>query len=219
MPVLLALDALPGTSVTQGVAKRSLDATEFRSRMEMPLEPGVAQDLRGVLVHERVDLTDARIGNVDLTGACFKAPLIASRSVWCGVAWFKECVFEGGVDFGASEFANDARFDRSVFHANAVFSRAQVSGQLVFDCAIFEGPAFLDKLELLANLSLGGTIFRDIASFEESECMGGLWSDSTRFESRTNARGMEVHGRLWLVGAAATNSAFRQITSYGYRWS
>lgn len=219
MPVLLADGSLPDSSVTRGVAKRSIDAMEFRRRVEMPLEPGVAQDLRGVLVHERVDLTDARIGNVDLTGACFKAPVVASRSVWCGIAWLKECVFEGGVDFGASEFANDARFDRSIFRASAVFSRVKVSGQFVFDYARFEGPAFLDKLEVLANLSLGGTIFRDVASFEESECMGGLWSDSTRFESRTNARGMEVHGRLWLVGAAAPTPAFGQITSYGYRWS
>jgi len=210
---------MSGSSAPLHVVQRQLDAKEFRRCMEKSLEPGIAQDLRGVVVYDQVDLTDTKVGNIDLTGAHFKSPVVASRSIWLGMAWLKQCVFEGGVDFTASKFANDACFDGSYFRGNAVFSRSQISGQFVLDQAIFEGPAYLDKLELLANLSLSGTVFRDVASFEESECMGGLWGNGVRFEGRANARGMEVHGRLWLVGASAPAPVLGQVTSYGYCWS
>ncbi|MFL9824046.1 pentapeptide repeat-containing protein [Rhodoplanes sp. SY1] len=199
-------------------------AAELRAAMTAPLTVGHACDLRGLVVDEPLDLGGARIGNVDLTGTRFEAPVIARGAVFGGLAWFRDCRFAMKVDFAGAVFGNDARFDGATFLGDATFSGCEFHGVGDFDLADFHGAAFLDRLQVLGNLSLERTRFRGPASFEDNECFGGLWCHDAQFDGRCNTAGMEVHGRTWLTGVKlprllSGQPALSGIRSFGYRWS
>ncbi|RAI43818.1 pentapeptide repeat-containing protein [Rhodoplanes roseus] len=198
---------------------------DLRAALTAPLRIGQAQDLRGLVLREPLDLTGVRIGNVDLTGTRFEAPVTARGSVWSGLAWLRDCRFSARVDFSGAVFGNDARFDGSEFLGDATFSGCEFHGVGDFDLAVFHGAAYLDRLQVLGSLSLARTRFHGPASFEDDECFGGLWCHDAQFDGRCNTSGMEVHGRTWLTGVKLPKpmsnqpTALSGIRSFGYRWS
>ncbi|MDQ0315377.1 pentapeptide repeat-containing protein [Amorphus orientalis] len=202
------------------------EADSIRDRLATPFKPGVAEDLSGRVIDDPLDLSAMDVTSVDFSRTVFRKPVTARGARFTGLAWFRECRFEGGVDMTEAEFWHDARFDGATIGRDASFSRAEFRGTFVLDRATFEQAAFLDALQVLSNLSMDATSIAGPASLEGSEIMGGFWCNNARFLSRLNAGGMEVHGRTWVRGtrvadgpAAGSVGLTSQIHSYGYVWS
>jgi hypothetical protein len=173
----------------------AMDARTLKSLMTAPFRLGEAVDLRGQRVAELVDLSDAVIANVDLTGAVFEAPVVFRHATFAGLAWFKSCVFAAGFDCRDAIFEFDARFDAATFTGPAHFDRTEFRGVAAFDAATFASDAVFERIAASGNLSFAATRFKGRASIEKAQCSGGLWLDGAHFETPLIADGLDVEGR------------------------
>jgi uncharacterized protein YjbI with pentapeptide repeats len=202
-----------------------MQAQDLLSILTTPVARGDVADLRGVEVTDSLDLQGTDITSVDFSGARFRSKVSFRQARLQGLSWFKDCVFEAGLDCTGTLFTNDARFDAAVFHGPLAFAGAELRGASDFSrCrfmrqADFAGAVFYGNLSFEAARFSGSTILNGV------ECLGGLWSDGAAFDGTVEARHLDVHGRAWLKGVRMAKSPGRapdalaaRMTAYGYQW-
>jgi uncharacterized protein YjbI with pentapeptide repeats len=112
----------------------------------------------------RLDLTGARMQDVDFRGACFS-----------GTVSFQEASFENGAVFIEARFSDESVFTGVHFHGEAVFAGAQFDGDTDFTAARFDGVAGFD-----------GAQFNGVTSFERVHFDRGTAFNTARFLKDTN---------------------------------
>ena len=139
-------------------------AGNFVTDLLTPVAKGEVRDLSDVIFKDTVDISNRRLGNLDLSRAVFEAPVIARGAIFTGLAWLRGATFRSTVDFASAIFCSDARFDSAHFTREAVFSGVEYRGIAAFDRATFAGAAFLDRMLCLANLSFDSAAFDNMVN-------------------------------------------------------
>jgi uncharacterized protein YjbI with pentapeptide repeats len=112
--------------------------------------------------HERLDLKNARLVDLDFRGCLIKE------------ADFGGAQFRGnGASFGDAQFSGVAVFRGVEFSGIAVFWGVQFSGDAVFVDAQFSGDAYFKEAQFMDNADFFGVHFGGIASFPAAQ-FGGI---------------------------------------------
>lgn len=195
--------------------------TERVARLTAALPAGEAIDLSGQTFTEPVVLDGQRIASVDLTGARFRSRVSFRNAVFSGLSWFKDCVFEDGVNVSGASFGNDARFDNARFERDADFRKIDALGAADFSGCVFGERVAFDGATFSGCLSLAGATITKDASLRHVQCLGGLWLDRLVGAPRLDTKGLDVHGRLWLrnLAPATSGALVGRINAYGYSFT
>lgn len=194
-------------------------AADIRALLMRPWVHGEAADLRGLTLHDPLDLSGLVLSGVDFSGTRFEAPVTARGARFEGLSWFTGSDFVGA-DFSGALFVNDARFDDARFATGPGFAGAEFRGIARFD------GATLDSGDFRALTCYGNAAFARVnagqCDFTGSEFLGGFWADAARFGPGSTFAETQVHGRLWLKGARLGNAPLPPsgfALAYGYAWS
>lgn len=199
-----------------------VSAQELLKALTAPFVPGEALDLRARRVTGALDLSGQSLCGFDLTGSVFEGPVSLRAATCLGLTWFRDCVFERGLDGSNAVFAHDLRCDDSEFRGPVTLRDAEFRGTCVFDNAVIASAVDLTNVEVLSNFSCATTRFEGSVDLSGAILSGGLWADRADFRNGVHAIGTEVHGRTWLRDSMVREGreAFlKDITSYGYVWA
>ena len=129
---------------------------------------------------EKLDLSGCILIWANFNGATFKSEVRLSRTRFYSQSFFREAVFEKGLDCCDTWFEADVYFDGSRFKSSVWFIRAEFMGGASFGSAVFEEQTKFDESrfdEMRFNRGLGlvptslanfkGAEFRSVASFRE----------------------------------------------------
>ena len=175
---------------------REIDAADVKALLLRPYLFGECVDLPNFSIRGALEITDANIGGVDLTGCVFKDPVDFSNSVFQGLAWFKNVEFCGSVNCHRVQFSSDARFDKAEFHHGARFSNAAFCGIGCFDGVVAHKPVSMEESIAYGNLSLPNCDFQGAMLLKNATLMGGLWMPGTRVGQLHNMDTCTVLGRV-----------------------
>ncbi|AHD03176.1 pentapeptide repeat-containing protein [Leisingera methylohalidivorans] len=200
---------------------------ELRAALTAPFVPGEALDLRARRITGALDLSGQSLCGFDLTGSVFEGRVTLAGATCLGLTWFRDCVFEQGLDGGGAVFGHDLRCDGAEFRGDACLRGAEMRGTCVLDAAVLRQETDLAGAEILSSFSCAATRFHGPVDLAGATLLGGLWAEGAIFQSGVNASDAEVYGRTWLRritgaddrGGSCHASLMEQITPYGYMWT
>ena len=160
--------------------KEIIEAVAVRHGRHPEWARGSYMDFSHCVFTEELDLSGLILVRANFDKAEFKSEVRFSRTRFYSQSFFREAVFEKGLDCCDTWFEADVYFGGSRFKSSVWFIRAEFMGGASFGSAVFEEQTKFDESrfdEMRFNRGLGlvptslanfkGAEFRSVASFRE----------------------------------------------------
>lgn len=166
------------------------------------------------------------IEELDLTGATFKGPLLATEVSVGGEVVLDQAVFESRVDFDGSHFAGAVTLTEARLAADSSFDRCRFAGS--FRCAGsrscgavgFTGVTFSQAIEIESMTFEGAVGFRGADFLGDTRIsatafLDEVWFTNTEFSASTPLfSGVAFKGDVWFHGVGLRNGILFDDVSF-----
>jgi hypothetical protein len=143
-----------------------------------------------------VDLSQALLIDVDMSGCRFDAGLRLDHAVLVGQARFRGVVVRGGISLHGATFRDHAWFERAAFH-----------GPAYLNAVTFQGDAWFGETTFTEPTTFAGSLFDGHAWFAGATFHGPVHFEQAVFRRSAGFRGAVAHGDVNLSGTTFLGTA------------
>ena len=155
-----------------------------------------------------IDLSEAKISDLELTGVTFPGQLLCEKTVFAGTADFADCRFLGPVRFDGATFVNVVKFSGSVFTQDAWFRNAEFKRSARFSRVAFKDAAWFHGARF-QNARFHGAVFDGDARLQKVH-----FGEDARFERCAFAKSARFSEAVFAERAVFQQAEFKGFSDF-----